>query len=118
MALNRRGFLGLLATVAAGATLDPERLLWVPGAKLISIPGRDRYMADVMREMERIIAAGMGISLVSYLNRKAAFGLSDEDWIGGKCGTFAAKEPGVDAFVQELFPGRILSHGQTHSSET
>ena len=33
--MNRRFFLGsLLAT----ATLDPERLLWVPGKKLISIP--------------------------------------------------------------------------------
>ena len=36
--MNRRGFLGLLAGVAAGATLDPERLLWRPGAKLISVP--------------------------------------------------------------------------------
>ncbi len=35
---SRRGFLGLLAGVAAGATLDPERLLWRPGAKLISVP--------------------------------------------------------------------------------
>jgi hypothetical protein len=31
---SRRAFLGLLA----GAALDPERLLWRPGAKLISIP--------------------------------------------------------------------------------
>ena len=34
MNLARRGFLGLLA----GAVLDPERLLWTPGKKLISIP--------------------------------------------------------------------------------
>src|SRR5262249_45521890 len=33
-AMNRRAFLAALA----GATLDPERLLWVPGKKLISIP--------------------------------------------------------------------------------
>lgn len=33
--INRRGF---LATLAAGFALDPERLLWKPGAKLISIP--------------------------------------------------------------------------------
>jgi hypothetical protein len=33
--MNRRGF---LATLIAGAVLDPERLLWVPGKKLISIP--------------------------------------------------------------------------------
>lgn len=32
---TRRGFLGLLA---AGLALDPERLLWRPGAKLISVP--------------------------------------------------------------------------------
>jgi hypothetical protein len=32
--VNRRGFLALLA----GAVLDPERLLWRPGARLISIP--------------------------------------------------------------------------------
>lgn len=36
--MNRRGFLGALAGAIAGATLDPERALWRPGAKLISIP--------------------------------------------------------------------------------
>ena len=36
--MNRRGFLSLLAGVAAGAVLDPERALWVPGKKVISIP--------------------------------------------------------------------------------
>lgn len=37
MPVGRRGFLGaLLAT----ATLDPERLLWRAGAKVISIPKR------------------------------------------------------------------------------
>jgi len=36
--MNRRGFLGLVSAIAAGAMLDPERLLWVPGRKLISIP--------------------------------------------------------------------------------
>jgi hypothetical protein len=33
--MNRRGFLGALLGVAV---LDPEKLLWVPGQKLISIP--------------------------------------------------------------------------------
>ena len=32
--MTRRSLLGLLTTAA----LDPERLLWVPGRKLISIP--------------------------------------------------------------------------------
>jgi hypothetical protein len=36
---SRRAFLGLLA----GAALDPERLLWRPGAKLISIPPARRH---------------------------------------------------------------------------
>jgi hypothetical protein len=35
MSLTRRGFLGSLATFAAGLTLDPERLLWVPGEKTV-----------------------------------------------------------------------------------
>ncbi len=34
---SRRTFLGGLAGLIAGAVLDPERLLWVPGKKLISI---------------------------------------------------------------------------------
>ena len=33
--MTRRGLLGMLA---ASLTLDPEKLLWVPGQKLISIP--------------------------------------------------------------------------------
>ena len=36
--MNRRGFIGMLGAVAASAVLDPERALWVPGAKTISIP--------------------------------------------------------------------------------
>ncbi len=36
--LNRRGFFPTLAAVAATAALDPERLLWLPGRKLVSIP--------------------------------------------------------------------------------
>lgn len=33
--MNRRAF---LSTIAASLTLDPERLLWVPWKKLVSIP--------------------------------------------------------------------------------
>lgn len=36
LSLTRRGLLGLLGAAA----LDPERLLWVPGSKLISVPRR------------------------------------------------------------------------------
>jgi len=36
--MNRRGFLTALAGAIASFELDPERLLWRRGAKLISIP--------------------------------------------------------------------------------
>lgn len=36
--MTRRGFLGSLAVAASAFALDPERALWVPGAKTISIP--------------------------------------------------------------------------------
>lgn len=38
MMLTRRALLSMLAAAAAAAVADPERLLWVPGRKLISIP--------------------------------------------------------------------------------
>lgn len=38
--LGRRGFLGALA---AALVFDPERALWRPGEKLISIPKPPRY---------------------------------------------------------------------------
>lgn len=39
MTINRRAlFKTLLGGIAAAATLDPEKLLWVPGQKMISIP--------------------------------------------------------------------------------
>lgn len=36
--MNRRSFLSALATIAGVAVADPEKLLWTPGKKLISIP--------------------------------------------------------------------------------
>lgn len=38
--MTRRGFLGVLA--GAAFALDPERALWVRGAKLISVPAASR----------------------------------------------------------------------------
>lgn len=35
--MNRRRFLGSLAGFAAAMTMDPERLLWVPGKKTIVV---------------------------------------------------------------------------------
>lgn len=36
--MNRRGFIGALAGFAAGMVMDPERALWVPVARVFSIP--------------------------------------------------------------------------------
>jgi hypothetical protein len=36
--MNRRAFFASLLGTAAAAAIDPERLLWTPGARLISIP--------------------------------------------------------------------------------
>jgi hypothetical protein len=36
--MNRRGFLGAIFGGAAISAIDPERLLWQPGNRLISIP--------------------------------------------------------------------------------
>lgn len=66
--MNRRGFLGALlgGTVGAGiaATLDPEKLLWLPGAKTIFIPKVQpvdpayeyiNHLRDAIRYQGRII---------------------------------------------------------------
>jgi hypothetical protein len=39
--VNRRSFLAVLAAAFVG---DPERLLWLPGKKLISIPAEPRLI--------------------------------------------------------------------------
>lgn len=38
MQTSRRQFFGILGAALAGATLDPERLPWRPGAKTIILP--------------------------------------------------------------------------------
>lgn len=44
--MNRRSF---LAAIAGAFAADPERLLWIPGAKTISIPApRVRYVTYSM----------------------------------------------------------------------
>lgn len=46
--MNRRGFLSALAAAVAGPmVIDPERILWRPGAKLISIPANFRTTFDL-----------------------------------------------------------------------
>lgn len=44
--MNRRGFLSFLGMGAAAVAADPERLLWTPGSKLISIPPLVAYRSS------------------------------------------------------------------------
>lgn len=41
--IDRRGFLATISAALIGATLDVDRLLWVPGTKLISVPKPQPY---------------------------------------------------------------------------
>lgn len=54
MLTTRRGF---LAALAASFVADPERLLWVPGAKMISIP--KPYQAIPPFNMQAFMALAM-----------------------------------------------------------
>jgi hypothetical protein len=56
--MNRRGFLQTLAAGLAGAALDPERLLWTPGAKTHFLPppkGWERTASGVMFRVGDIV---------------------------------------------------------------
>jgi hypothetical protein len=71
--VNRRGFIAAFAAFASSAVLDPEELLWVPGAKTISIPAMTEVpfmnlgMYGIMYEDWKIsIGDYMGIPRSSY----------------------------------------------------
>jgi hypothetical protein len=73
--MNRRGFFGLLGAVAAAAAFDPERALWVPGAKTISIPA-PLYRLSLIGEVRTYDGIGMHfqqdwkVELVDSFQRK------------------------------------------------
>ena len=67
--MNRRGFLTALTTLGAGLTLDPERLLWVPG-KVFSFASPAPVFfgpsfAEVMQVSREVLMPG----ILEYLNR-------------------------------------------------
>ena len=92
--MTRRGFFSALAAVTATATMgDPERLLWVPGRKLISIPKPPRELSwdfEVtegwgffkVNELWQVDAAGNTTRL--FVDRgDGKFRLADDSyWIG------------------------------------
>ena len=73
--MNRRNFLSTLFGGAAAMQLDPERLLWRPGAKLISIP-KPAIIATSLDEwwelwVERRILPGNRVIITSDIKRRA-----------------------------------------------
>jgi len=55
--LTRRGFLALGAASAAAMVLDPERLLWVPGARTFYLPPERRVIEAQIGDVEALEAA-------------------------------------------------------------
>jgi hypothetical protein len=74
--LNRRGFLASLLGVAAGVAIDPERALWVPGAKLISIPKLITPVRPLLSVGDVVTFAGR--YAVNPLTRKVAIYLDPD----------------------------------------
>lgn len=65
--LNRRGFIAALAAFASGTVLDPERLLWVPGAKTISIPAQSASLYGLMYyDVTLSVGSYLGINRAIY----------------------------------------------------
>jgi hypothetical protein len=58
--MDRRRFLQLAAAVTAGTMFDPERLLWVPGAKTYFIPDPTIVTAATMADA---LTAGLSFRL-------------------------------------------------------
>jgi hypothetical protein len=65
---SRRAFLGLSAAALAAFALDPERLLWRPGARTIFLPSPSqvRFYLGATDKWGRIVR-GRGIREVEYL---------------------------------------------------
>jgi hypothetical protein len=58
--MNRRGFLGLLGGAAAAVALDPERALWIPRRRLISVPRPSRPSRNVLLSPEQLSRMALG----------------------------------------------------------
>ena len=72
--MNRRGFLG---SILGAFALDPERLLYRPGAKLISIP-----QPRVRIEFDKDLDTGLYVRYLKQFNRYdlMSYKPKTEDW--------------------------------------
>lgn len=75
--MNRRGFLASLGIGAAAFALDPERALWVPGAKTISVPAvpdfeelfRERYFRPAAMAIHQKMLAEYNAHITLMMER-------------------------------------------------
>ncbi len=72
--MKRRNFLAMAATALAGLAIDPEKLLWTPGAKKIFIPQLRKHIGEVIHcgqgknALDMILFNIEGASLTAKMN--------------------------------------------------
>jgi hypothetical protein len=69
--MNRRGFLGALLGGVAALAVDEERLLWVPGKRLISIPKPSINLPLTEAEITQAVLNALqnNLKLIRYVNK-------------------------------------------------
>lgn len=87
---TRRGF---LATLIGAAVLDPERLLWVPGKKMISIP-------------KQVIESPKVVAFWRIITTPTSFGFEQTISKGEK-----ELVEALDVWLHDSSGGRIISRG-------
>jgi hypothetical protein len=72
--MERRSFLtGALAGFASALVIDPERLLWVPGRKVISLPKSDTFYCDWWTPGYRALKPGSVFDVTALYTDKPNF---------------------------------------------
>ena len=70
--MNRRRFFSVLAAGVAGLAIDPERLVWTPGAKTHILPPAEGWkeIHDAQREYDRLrsMELDMRLKFVRHVN--------------------------------------------------
>ena len=96
--MNRRNFLSTFATAAAALVLDPERLLWVPGKKLISVPAPPKVFYEAIVFHEKYFKVDMEFTEAELASM---FHSRDMDMMAGRWAD------GIDAHFTEQYQDAI-----------
>ncbi len=72
--MNRRGFLGSLTALLATAAIDPEVLIWRPGAKTIFIPSvGNQFVTMEMITRHTLESLRNNIKFIRYIDKSYDF---------------------------------------------